>query len=68
MSADATDIAALCAAEAAVERGASELLPIEMVERMLAGDNPLRVWRRHRGMTAHHLAQAANLSPSKAGR
>jgi DNA-binding XRE family transcriptional regulator len=61
---DAADVAALRAAEAAVERGESELLPIEMVERLLAGDHPVRVWRRHRGMTAHRLAHAADLAPS----
>ncbi len=61
---DAADIAALRAAEAAVECGQSELLPIEMVERILAGDHPLRVWRSHRGMTAHQLAEAAKLAPS----
>jgi DNA-binding XRE family transcriptional regulator len=61
---DAVDVAALRAAEAAVERGESELLPIEMVERILAGENPLRVWRRYRGTTAHQLAKAAGLTPS----
>ncbi len=62
--ADAADVTALHAAEAAVQCGESELLPIEMVERILAGDHPLRVWRSHRGMTAHQLAKAAKLAPS----
>lgn len=61
---DASDVAALRAAEAAVQRGESELLPIEMVEQLLAGDSPVRVWRIHRGMTARALAAAANLAPS----
>jgi DNA-binding XRE family transcriptional regulator len=61
---DAADIVALRAAEAAVQRGESELLPIEMVERLLAGANPVRVWRTHRGMTAHELAKIAGLAPS----
>ena len=61
---DAADIALLRAAEAAVQRGESELLPIEMVERLLAGENPVRVWRTHRGMTAGRLAKIAKLAPS----
>jgi hypothetical protein len=61
---DATDVVALREAEAAVERGESELLPIEMVERLVAGENPVRVWRSYRGMAAHALAKAADLAPS----
>ena len=30
---------------------ADESVPIEVADRLLAGENPLRVWRRHRGMT-----------------
>jgi hypothetical protein len=61
---DAADVAALREAEAAVQHGESELLPIEMVERLLAGEDPVRVWRTHRGMTAHELAKITKLSPS----
>ena len=61
---DAEDVATLRAAEAAVERGESELLPIAVVERLLHGDSPLRVWRTHRGMTSRQLAKAAKLAPS----
>ena len=61
---DATDVAALRQAEAAVQRGESELLPIEMIERLLSGESPVRVWRSYRGMTAHQLAELADLAPS----
>jgi DNA-binding XRE family transcriptional regulator len=61
---DAADVVALREAEAAVQRGESELLPIEMVERLLAGESLVRVWRSYRGMTAHELARAADLAPS----
>lgn len=61
---DAEDVAALRAAEAAVGRGESELVPVEMVERLLSGESPVRVWRHHRGITAHALARAAGLAPS----
>jgi DNA-binding XRE family transcriptional regulator len=61
---DAAGIVALREAELAVQRGESELLPIEMVERLLAGENPVKVWRTHRGMTAPELAKRAKLAPS----
>ena len=61
---DAGDAVALREAEAAVERGESELLPVEIVERLIAGENPVRVWRSYRGMAAHELAKAADLAPS----
>jgi DNA-binding XRE family transcriptional regulator len=59
---DAADIAVLRAAEAAVQRGESELLPIDIAERLLAGENPVRVWRSHRGMTEQQLAKAVGLA------
>ncbi|MDP2195400.1 MAG: helix-turn-helix transcriptional regulator [Rhodocyclaceae bacterium] len=35
---------------------ATESLPVEFADRLLAGDNPLRVWRDHRGLTLQALA------------
>jgi DNA-binding Xre family transcriptional regulator len=42
--------------------GEDELLPIEMVERMLAGENLIRVWRTHRGMSVRALAEKAAIA------
>ena len=39
-----------------------ELLPAEMVYALLNGENPIRVWREHRGMTQQQLAEAAVIS------
>ena len=36
-----------------------ESLPVEFVERLLAGESPLRVWRGHRGVTLQALAELA---------
>jgi len=33
-----------------------EALPLEFIERRLAGDHPLRLWREHRGLTLQALA------------
>lgn len=49
---------ALAAAEAERRRsGGEDYLPANMVDRLLAGENPLRVWRQHRGMTLDALAR-----------
>ncbi len=38
-----------------------ESVPIEVVDRLLAGEHPLCVWRRHRGMTQQALAEAIGI-------
>ena len=42
--------------------GEEELIPASVVNRLLAGDNPVRVWREHRGLKTGELAEAAGLS------
>jgi DNA-binding Xre family transcriptional regulator len=59
------DAADLASAHEIVDRlnaGATEVVPVAMVDRMLAGENPIRVWREHRGMRAKALAAAAGIS------
>ncbi len=41
-----------------------EYVPIELVDRLIAGDNALRVWRQYRGLTLDALGQKAKLSQS----
>jgi len=56
---------ALVAEEAAKRRGeGEEYLPVEMVDRILDGENALRVWRKHRGMTLDELAGKAGIRKS----
>jgi DNA-binding XRE family transcriptional regulator len=38
-----------------------ETVPIELVDRMLAGENPVRLWREHRGLTLEALAAKAGV-------
>lgn len=45
-------------------RGAEERIPSAIVERLLAGENPMRVWRDHRGLSVRELAERAGLSAS----
>jgi DNA-binding XRE family transcriptional regulator len=39
-----------------------ELIPSEVVNALLDGENPIRVWRENRGMTQAHLAKVAEIS------
>lgn len=45
-----------------VARGEEEFMPIELVERMLAGESAVKVWREHRGLKVGELANAAGIS------
>jgi transcriptional regulator with XRE-family HTH domain len=38
------------------------MVPVEIADRLLAGDNPIRVWREHRGMTLAALKSKVGLS------
>jgi hypothetical protein len=58
---DAADIARIRASEQRVAQGEGENIPVEMVERMLTGESPIRVWREHRGITAKALSEASGV-------
>lgn len=58
---DRADVLAAAAAEKRRLDG-EEYLPAAMVDRMLAGESPLRVWRTHRGTTLAALGTAAGVS------
>lgn len=48
------------AMQAEARRGAGEeTLPAEVVDRLLAGESPLRVWREHRQLSQGDLAKRA---------
>ena len=61
---DAHDIAAIHETEARIAAGDEELIPLAVVERLMAGEHPVRVWREHRGMTGRALAEAAGIPAS----
>lgn len=42
--------------------GEEELLPSEYAERLILGDNTVKVWREYRGLTQAKLANAAGIS------
>jgi DNA-binding XRE family transcriptional regulator len=44
--------------------GATEALTVEETDRLLDGENPVKLWRERRGVTQRSLASAAGISPS----
>ena len=60
---DKADVAAATEAERRRIEG-EEFIPAEIVDRILAGESPLRVWRTYRGITLDALAKAAGTSYS----
>ena len=44
-------------------REGAESFPIEVADRLLAGESPIRVYRSYRGMTQQQLAAAAGINP-----
>lgn len=59
---DAADAAVIREFEHKLAAGEEEFLPSAMVSRMLAGENKVRIWRDHRGLSAIQLAERADVS------
>lgn len=51
-------------AELGKDMARADYLPMDAVERLCVGDHPVRVWRKHRGLTRDALAAAAGVAPS----
>lgn len=56
------DVRTFDRAMADLASGEDELLPADMVHRLIAGETPLRVWRGYRGMTQAELASASGVN------
>ena len=61
---ESNDLAAVREFDARLARGDEELIPAEYVNRMLDGENKIRVWREYRGLTVKALAEAAGVTPA----
>jgi DNA-binding XRE family transcriptional regulator len=59
---DAKDVRAVRRFEQALAAGEEELVPAAVVDRILAGENRIRVWREHRGLAVKDLARAAGIA------
>ena len=60
----AGDIAAVNLFNARLKSGEEELLPSAMVDALVDGENPIRVWREHRGLSVKELAGSAAITPA----
>jgi DNA-binding XRE family transcriptional regulator len=49
------------AAEVHARTAGEERVPIEVARRLVAGENPIRVWREHRGMTLDQVSARAGI-------
>lgn len=56
------DVSAYDSAKAAMAAGLEKPVPIAVADALLAGDNPIRTWRVHRGLSANDLAKAVGVS------
>jgi DNA-binding XRE family transcriptional regulator len=52
------------AVKKALASGSEELVPADVADRLFNGENPVRVWRRHRGLSVSNLAAACGLTPA----
>jgi ribosome-binding protein aMBF1 (putative translation factor) len=59
---NAADAMQIREAEARVAAGEDEYVPVELTQRLMAGEVPVRVWREHRGLSARALAARAAIS------
>jgi hypothetical protein len=60
---DAAGVRACDEAKRRLAAGEDELIPAEFVNRMIDGENKVRVWREYRGLTIKALARAKLFTP-----
>ena len=57
-----SDVKAYDAAKARLARGEDEVIPLDITERRLAGESPVKIWRAYRGLTQEGLAKKSKVS------
>ena len=65
---DAADLEAIRRFDIALAAGDEELIPSEIVDRLLNGENKVRVWREFRGLTQEETAVRAGISAARLAR
>lgn len=59
---DADGVRAYDAARRRLSEGEDEIIPGEFADRILDGENPVRIWREYRGLSIKALAEKAEIS------
>mgnify|MGYP003394769264 CR=1 FL=1 len=57
-----SDIGAYDLAKARVELEKDEIIPFELVERRVGGENAVKIWREYRGLTQEKLSGISGIS------
>jgi len=60
---DALDGTVVASFHEKLASGQEELIPAEFANRLIDGENPIKVWREYRKMTSRDLAAKADISP-----
>ncbi|HUC61616.1 MAG TPA: helix-turn-helix transcriptional regulator [Alphaproteobacteria bacterium] len=47
-----------------LERHTRDYLPAELVNRLMGGEHPIRIWREHRGLTLQELSSRSGVANS----
>lgn len=58
------DLAAIANYRRKLASGEEEAIPEEFANRLMDGENPIRVYREYRGLTARELAERTGISPA----
>lgn len=61
---DRADAQAVAAFRERLAKGEEELIPADVANRIVDGENKVRAWREYRGLTARDLAAKAEISPA----
>ena len=62
MLTDQADIARANKIKHDIAAGDDDVVPADIVRRLIAGENKVKVWRSHRGLSGRDLAAAAGVS------
>lgn len=54
---ESEDIRAADAVQRKLDAGEEEYIPAAMLDRVMAGENPLKIWRQYRGLSGSQLAK-----------
>ncbi|MFY8094216.1 MAG: helix-turn-helix domain-containing protein [Niveispirillum sp.] len=60
---EARDLERVREIEADLAAGRTETMPLEMALALCDGANPVRIWRKHRGLTARALSASVGITP-----
>ena len=56
------DVVAYDAAKLRLVRGEDEVVPLDICERRLGGESPVKIWREYRGLTQEKLVKLCKVS------